>query len=299
METAVDNKSLDSSPRPKPVVLLLLGGWGIAPPSEANAIASAKTPTFLDLIKEYPVALLTTGDKNLNARYLTLGAGREITEASSQVDITLTSVLAGAGLKQLKISETERFADLTHFFNGGAEDKANGEDWKIVSSEAGNHTVKLSLALRRTTKEAIRAIESDTPADLIVVAIPILDLTAASGDFKAVKKAAADLDAKLRNILDAVASKNGVAIITAAGGNAERLRNLATDFVDKEMTDNPVPFLIVGAEFKGKTIGLADPVNDDLSLLSPAGTLADVAPTILRIMGISQPTTMTGHSLIE
>jgi len=281
------------------VVLLLLDGWGIAPASEANAIAAANTPFFSGLIKEYPVALLATGSKSLNVRYLTLGAGREIAAEDAAAAINLTAVIAAANLRQLKIAETERFAALTHFFNGRAANKYKGGDWKIISSEAGNHTVKESLALKRTVKEIIKAINSEQPADFIVAAIPYLDLAAASGDFTSVKKAVELLDKNLRNIVAAVEAKNGILIISAACGNAEKMHDMVADRPDTSMTGNPVPLVIVGRDFKGRTIGLVDPLSNDLSLLSPAGTLADLAPTILRIMGLSQPPEMTGKSLID
>jgi 2,3-bisphosphoglycerate-independent phosphoglycerate mutase len=78
----------------------------------------------------------------------------------------------------------------------------------------------------------------------------------------------------------------------------EKSRNISLDISDIGLTDSPVPLVIVGTEFKGKTIGLADPLNNDLSSLTPAGTLADVAPTILRIMNLNKPDEMTGESLV-
>lgn len=281
-----------------PAVLLLLDGWGVAPAGEANAITSVKTPTWSNLVKEYPVAVLNPGDKSLNARYLSLGTGQEFALADTKVDITLTTALASAGLKQKKISETERFAALTYFFNGGREEKALGESWQIITSEADGDINKLSLAFKKTVKELIKAINSDEPADLIVAAVPYLDLVAASGDFTNVQKAVRTIDKNLKKILTAVETKNGLLIISAAAGNAEKMLNLGTELADTEITTNPVPFLIIGPEFKGKTIGLADPVNNDLSSLAPAGTLVDVAPTILQIMGVDQPLEMSGKSLL-
>jgi len=86
-------------------------------------------------------------------------------------------------------------------------------------------------------------------------------------------------------------------LISSAHGNAEKIRDLLTDLPDKEMTDNPVPLVIVGEKFKGKVIGGHDLVDGDLSLLMPAGTLADVAPTILDIMNLP-PAEMSGRSLL-
>jgi 2,3-bisphosphoglycerate-independent phosphoglycerate mutase len=281
------------------VVLLLLDGWGIAPAGEANAFITAKTPNFLSLIKEYPVALIAPGAKSRNARYLTIGTGQELVSEDSESAVTLTSVLAAAGLIQSKISETERFAALTHYFNGQAGSKADREDWKIISSETGDKSVKPFLAFKRSVQAIIKEVESAAAPDFIVAAIPYLDLVAQSGDLAVVKKAIEAVDKYLRRIVTAIESKNGVLIISATAGNVERIRNLGVDLVDTEMTDNPVPLIIVGRDYKGKTIGLAEPLDNDLSVLAPAGTLADLAPTILRIIGLDQPPEMTGKSLLD
>lgn len=289
-----------SEPGPKrPVLLLLLGGWGVAPAGEANFIRSAKIANWLELVKEYPVALLETGAKTINARYLTLGTGQDISDENLAPTFSLTKTLADAGYRQLKIAETERFAALTHFFNAHEENKVRGEDWTIVSSENRDRTVKLSLALKRMVKEISSALEKEESYDFIVAAISTVDLAAATGDLTAVKKAVEALDKNLKVIVDKVLDKNGVLVISAESGNAEKMLLPGTDVVDPDITANPVPLLIVGEEFKGRTIGLADPLNNDLSLLVPVGTLADVAPTILNIMNLSQPPEMSGRSLID
>ncbi|MFA6994981.1 MAG: hypothetical protein WC249_01050 [Patescibacteria group bacterium] len=282
----------------RPVVLLLIDGWGVTPANEFNATTLAKTPVFLNLIKEYPVALLSPGVGSWNARYLTIGAGQEIVSEDTEPAVTLTAVLAAAKLKQIKISETERFAALTYFFNGRAEQKMPGEEWKIISSVGGQAAVRPSLALQRTVKEIIKTIEADEPFDFIVAAVPFLDLVAAGGDLAVVKKAVELLDKNLRPILTAVESRNGVLIISAAGGNAERMCHPGTDLVDNRKTNNPVPIIIIGSEFEGKTIGLSDPLNNDLNLLASVGTLADLAPTILQIMNLNKPIEMTGQGLL-
>jgi len=281
----------------KTVVLLLLDGWGIAPASDANAITSAKTPTFLNLIKEYPVAVLNTGDKTLNARYLSLGAGRDLMDENVEQNLTLTKIISEANLRQIKITETERLAALTHYFNGHTEDKAVGEDQIASSSELGDESKKLSLSLSRLTREVIRAIKAEK-YNLIIASIPTVDLAAAKGDFNVVKKIINSVDTNLKKIVAEVLSRKGNLIVSAACGNAEKMLNLGTELADTEITTNPVPFIIIGEEFEGKTIGLADPVDNDLSLLAPVGNLADVAPTVLKILGLEKPEEMSGVSLI-
>lgn len=283
--------------RQKPVVLLLIDGWGVAQLNEANIFSSAHLPVFSKLIKEYPVAVLQSSGKNLNLGYLNLGLGQELSDENIEPRSGLTGAIAKANLTQLKISETERFAAITHFFNGLNENKESGEDWVIVSSESNASNHKPVLALKRSFKEITSAINEDK-YDFILASWPLLDLVSATGNFDAVKKAVEILDSYLKKVLISVQNKGGVLIISATHGNVERIRNIATELIDHEITGNPVPFLIVGEEFKGKTIGLTDTLDNDLSLLEPAGTLADIAPTILKILNIEKPTEMTGNSLI-
>jgi 2,3-bisphosphoglycerate-independent phosphoglycerate mutase len=284
--------------RPRPVLLLLIDGWGVAPSGESNILSQAKTKSFLNLIKEYPVAVLTPGHKSLNARYLSLGAGSDLGDETVASDHSLSAVLAQAGLTQLKISETERFAALTHFFNGGQDEKQVGEDWKIVSSQNGQRTASPLLALKRAVKEILVAIQSDQAPDFIAASLPYLDLQARTGSLEEIKVAAETLDKNLKKIVAAVLAKGGLMFLSSTGGNAERMYHPGTGLADRELTDAPVPLVIIGQAFKGRTIGLADLLNNDLSLLAPAGTLADLAPTILQIMKLDQPVGMTGHGLL-
>lgn len=281
-----------------PVVFLLIDGWGVAPLSEANAMTSAKTPYLDSLVKEYPVALLTAKNKTINARYLSLGAGQDLNEENFVPQTNLSKVLADNNLKQIKITETERLAALTYFFNGHREGRQVNEDWKIVSSEAGDHGIKPTLALNRISREIIKALKSEQ-YNFLVAAIPTLDLVAATGDFKAVKKVVETIDVQIRKIYNQVLNQKGVLIISSACGNAESLKSMATELVDKDITNNPVPLIIVGEDYKGKTIGLIEPLNSDLSLLAPAGNLADLAPTILNIMNLAKPEEMSGASFID
>jgi len=286
------------SARPRPVVLLFLAGWGIAPAGEGNAIAASRTPGFSGLVKEYPVALLKPGAKTLNARYLSLDAGQDLADENFEPSVTLSAVLAEHDFRQIKIGETERFAALTHFFNGHRDAPATGEEWKIISS-AGRTPLKSVTALNRTVREISKAVASEAPYDLIVGIIATLDLAAQTGDWELTKQAVKRVDKNLKKISRAVLDKGGVLIVTAASGNAERTLLGGTEAADKGITDNPVPLIVVGEQFKGKTIGLADAWNNDLSLLSPAGNLADLAPTLLDILGLDKPAAMTGRSLID
>lgn len=281
-----------------PLVLLLLDGWGVAPVSEANAIASAKTPFLDDLINEYPVAVLSSYSQTLNARYLSLGTGCDLRDEEVSPLNSLAAVLAASNKKQLKITETERLAALTHFFNGRREERFYGEEWKIVSSVAGEKKPAFATVIDSLLKELAKALKEGT-ADFIVVSCPSIDLAAAHGDYGDIVKVVETIDKSLKKAVSLVAEKMGTLIISSAEGNAENARSLVTELPDKEMTMNPVPFLLIGERFRGLTIGLSEPLNGDLSLLAPAGSLRDVAPTILDIMGIEPPASMSGRSLLR
>jgi 2,3-bisphosphoglycerate-independent phosphoglycerate mutase len=99
-------------------------------------------------------------------------------------------------------------------------------------------------------------------------------------------------------VVKSVLEKDGVLMVTADHGNAETMFNMQTGMIDKEHSSNPVPFVIVGRQFEGRSVGFSDVPGGDLSLVQPQGILSDVAPTILKIMGIEKPDQMTGRSLI-
>lgn len=293
----IATENLNEPPSKETVVLLLLDGWGVAPAGEANAISLSGTPNFNQLIKDYPVALLNVKKKSLNARYLSLGAGRHLTDENIQVSSSLSAVISEAGLKQLKIAESNRLAALTYFFNGGREEKFSNEDWRIVSAREIDK-LKPDRIIEKIRRELEAALSSQD-FSFIAVAIPSLDLISQDGEVDDIKRTVEVVDKNLGRIFDVVLNNSGKLIISAACGNAEHVKNMATELDDKEMTDNPVPLIIAGTGLEGKTFGLKEPISGDLSLLAPIGGLDDLAPTILEIMDLKIPATMTGKSLID
>jgi len=296
-DTNIPSNSDDGPLRPKPVVLLLIDGWGIAPASEANAFATVDTPVFFNLTKDYPVAALDVMNLKLNDRYLVLGSGQSEVSEGYYPEHPLSKIISEAGLKQIKITESERLAALTYFFNGRHDDRATGEECRILSSDIDDYKTQGRLSVLRLVRETVKAINSEN-FDFIVTAIPTLDLAATTGDSEAINSVISALDKSFKKIVQATLDKKGAVIIAAAAGNAEKIKNLNSDMPDTDMTNNPVPLVIIEENLKGQTIGLDEPLNNDLSLLKPAGTLADLAPTILQIMKLNKPSEMTGESLI-
>jgi len=297
MEVNVEEDDQTQLSRPKPIFLLLLDGWGVASKGEANAISLAKLPNLLKLVKEYPAAAINSLKSSINSRYFSLGLGRELLEDSDNSYYDLSAIIATSGLKQLKIFDSERLAPLSYFFNGRREEKLLGEDWLTISSANEQQVFDPFLSLDRIMKASIKAVKSQA-YDFIVAACPILDTLATNGDLMGTIKAAEEIDKAVRRLTREILDLGGILLISSTHGNAEKIRDLGTDLPDKEITNNPVPVIIIGQEFKGKTIGFQDAPDGDLSLLDPDGNLIDIAPTILDFLQIENNGLMTGESLL-
>ena len=208
----------------------------------------------------------------------------------------LAKVISDAGLKQLHIAETEKYAHVTFFFNGGNEAVFPGEERQIVPSQrVASYDQKPEMSAPEITKRIVAEVQKDS-FDLIVANYANADMVGHTGDLKATKKAIEILDDQIAEVVSATLQKNGVIIITADHGNAERKFNEHTGEIMKEHTTSPVPCFVIGKQFEGKVA--RGVVKADLNLITPSGILADVAPTILKIMGIKKPKEMTGQSLI-
>lgn len=214
------------------------------------------------------------------------------------IKMPLARVISEAGLKQLHIAETEKYAHVTFFFNGGGEEPFRGEDRIVVPSpRVPSYDQKPEMSASEIADRLIKEIKNDK-YDFIVANFANADMVGHTGNKKATIKAVEMIDKCVGQIVGAVLAQNGAAILTADHGNAEELINLQTSVIDKEHSTNPVPLIIVGKEWEGKNIGGTEALGSDLSLVSPQGLLSDVAPTIIKIMGLKKPEEMTGSPLI-
>ncbi len=222
----------------------------------------------------------------------------EVAFPPEKINNTLGEVISMAGLKQLRIAETEKYAHVTYFFNGGREEKSPGEDHILVPSPAlASYDMKPEMSAPEVTKKLLEAIEADK-YDFILVNYANADMIGHTANIEAAIKAIEAVDNLVGKVVKEVLAKNGVVLITADHGNAENMFNMQTGTRDKEHTTNPVPFIVVGREYEGKSFGWQDAPSGDLSLAQPQGILSDVAPTVLKIMGLPKPPEMTGRSLI-
>ena len=193
-------------------------------------------------------------------------------------------VLAQNGLKQLRIAETEKYAHVTFFFNGGKETLfPNEERILIPSPKVATYDLKPEMSAYEVTDKLVEAINSDT-FDVIIVNYANGDMVGHTGVMEAAIQAVEAVDTCLGRVVEAVKAKDGVVFVTADHGNAERMKDETTGAPYTAHTNTPVKAVLVNAH---DVKGLKD------------GRLSDVAPTLLDIMDLPQPTEMTGHSLLE
>jgi 2,3-bisphosphoglycerate-independent phosphoglycerate mutase len=197
---------------------------------------------------------------------------------------TLGEIVSNAGMTQLRIAETEKYAHVTFFFNGGRETVFPGEERILVPSpKVATYDLQPEMSAPEVTDKVVAAIRSGR-FDVIVLNYANTDMVGHTGKLDAAMKAVETVDACLGRLAEAVEKAGGTLVITADHGNAEMMRDPDTGEPHTAHTLNPVPFVIVNPP------GAVARVED--------GRLADVAPTLLDLLGLPKPAAMTGHSLI-
>jgi len=197
----------------------------------------------------------------------------------------LGEVVSGAGLKQLRIAETEKYAHVTFFLNGGREEEFDGEERILVPSpKVATYDLQPEMSAPEVTDKLVDAIRSNK-FDLIVVNYANGDMVGHTGILEAAIKAAETLDQCLGRLEAAIKAAGGVMLVTADHGNCEQMLDPASGEPHTQHTLNMVPAFLVNPP--AGVIGLAD------------GRLSDVAPTLLQLMALDQPAEMTGASLLK
>jgi 2,3-bisphosphoglycerate-independent phosphoglycerate mutase len=196
---------------------------------------------------------------------------------------TMAEVLAEHGIRQLHMAETEKYAHVTYFFNGGREQEWGGETRILVPSprDVGTYDQKPEMSAREVARRFAEEIGNGYGFGIVNFANP--DMVGHSGVIPAVVRAVETVDACLEEVVDAVAGVGGISLITADHGNAEQLLEEDGQSPHTAHTTNPVPLIVTG---------------DDLALRS-GGELSDLVPTALDLLGVEQPPEMTGRSLVE
>ncbi len=196
----------------------------------------------------------------------------------------LGEVVSVAGRTQLRMAETEKYAHVTYFLNGGREEPYSGEDRIMVPSpKVATYDLQPEMSAPELTDKAVAAINSGK-YDLIVLNYANPDMVGHTGSLPAAIKAVETVDAGLGRIADAIRKAGGALLVTADHGNCEMMRDPQTGGPHTAHTTNPVPLLLVGARNRA---------------LVAEGRLADIAPTLLELMELPKPKEMTGASLLR
>jgi 2,3-bisphosphoglycerate-independent phosphoglycerate mutase len=223
--------------------------------------------------------------KKLALHFVTLtrymdGLEAEVAFDKQVISNTFGEVIAKNNMRQLRIAETEKYAHVTYFFNGGNEKPFKGEERCLIPSpNVATYDLKPEMSAYEVTKELIKRIEHRT-YDVIILNYANPDMVGHTGVWSAAIKAVETVDKCLGNVIDAITNHDAIALITGDHGNAEEM---ITDGIPKTAhTTDPVPFILIGR---------------DAELCE--GNISDIAPTMLDLLGIQKPCEMTGKSLLK
>jgi len=196
----------------------------------------------------------------------------------------LANVMSGLNMRNLRVAETEKYAHVTYFFNGGVEQPFPGEDRVLVPSpKVATYDLKPEMSAAGIADAVVKA-TNDSAFDVIIVNFANADMVGHSGKIEPTVKAVEVVDACLGRIEPAVRARGGAILITADHGNAELMIDPATGGPHTAHTTNPVPFIVIAENSRQFT-------------LKPDGSLRDISPTILGMLGLGEPREMTGKDL--
>ncbi len=214
-----------------------------------------------------------------------------------KVQLPLAKVYSDSGFHQLHVAETEKYAHVTFFFNGGVEQAFPNEDRALIPSPpVSSYDQKPEMSARGITDRIVRELGTGKFA-FVVANFANADMVGHTGNLPATVKAVETVDHCIGEIYEAVQAVNGLLLITADHGNAEEKINVATGFLSKEHTANPVPFIVAGTGLDPQRVDRYRSRSADLSGMTPLGLLSDVAPTLLALAGLPKPSDMTGQNL--
>ncbi|CAN5774215.1 2,3-bisphosphoglycerate-independent phosphoglycerate mutase [soil metagenome] len=247
-------------------------GHGLPNAAELDeAIPLATVPAGLHYI------CMTRYDKNFNL---------PVVIPPESMDNLLANVMADANLRNLRVAETEKYAHVTYFFNGGIEKPFPGEDRVLIPSQkVATYDLAPEMSAPGIADAVIKAV-NDTAFDVIIVNFANADMVGHSGKIEPTIRAVETVDTQLGRIYQAIKQRGASWLITADHGNAEMLIDPLTGGPHTAHTTNPVPFLLVSPD-----------QNPNHRILRPGGSLRDISPTILSILGLAQPSEMTGSNL--
>lgn len=266
------------------ILCLFVAGLGVAPQGDNNALSLAKMPNFQKYLNDYPVALLSSESDKISERYWSLATAQDASNFRIDSSLeSLPSIIAKQGKNQIKFSASEQLPELNYFFNNGQEDLYTKEERKAISSPL------LEDDLKDWSKDWFKEMSdilSSESHDFIFADFPLIIEAFKREDEKEIISSLETFDKMLPKIVDKVIADGGTMLLLSPYGQAEKIKDLNSDTCNLHPTSSLVPIMIIKEEYEHKSIGLADPIDGDLSLLAPAGSLANFAPTVLELLNI-------------
>lgn len=236
--------------------------------------------------KNLLIVTMTEYDKNIPAL---------VAFKSANVEHPLAKIISDAGLKQLHIAETEKYAHITYFLNGSREEPFEKEERILIPS---SHAPSYDQAPEMSAKEVTEALISNlNKYDFIAVNFANADMVGHTGNFYATAKALEILDSCVGMIIPKILDLNAALLITSDHGNAEEKLYKITGQKKTKHSTNPVPLYLIGKDFKSREPKPQEEIKEEYKDVK--GTLTDIAPTILELMDLKKPAAMTGISLLE
>lgn len=215
-------------------------------------------------------------------------SGAKVAFPPESVKIPLGRVISEAGFRQLRVSESEKERFVTYYFNGQLETAFDGEDRMIVPSpKVATYDLKPEMSAREITESVLSKLRDDGDYKFILVNFANPDMVGHTGNIGATAKACEVVDECLEKFASWILAYGGTMLITADHGNAEEMINTQTGQIETEHNANPVPFIAVSKDLFGN------------SQVLTSGILADIAPTVLKIMGLNVPGSMTGRNILD
>ena len=214
--------------------------------------------------------------------------GAKVAFPPENVKFPLGAIIASQGYKQLRVSESEKERFVTYYFNGQQEMAFEGEDRIIVPSpKVATYDLKPEMSALEITNNVLSKLKSGTEYKFILINFANPDMVGHTGNIGAAVKACEVVDECIGKLADMVMAYGGYMLITADHGNVEEMIDASTGSIETEHSENPVPFAVISQKTMGKSNTLT------------SGILADIAPTILKLLSINVPSNMTGRDLLE
>jgi 2,3-bisphosphoglycerate-independent phosphoglycerate mutase len=255
--------------------------------SSLTAKAGADLPKAAELDAEIPRALTPSGLHYVCMTQYDKSFTLPIVIPAESMDNLLANLMAQANLRNLRVAETEKYAHVTYFFNGGIEKPFGGEDRELVASQkVATYDLAPEMSASGIADAVVKAV-ADTAFDVIIVNFANADMVGHSGKLEPTIRAVETVDRELGRIYQAIKQRGGSLLVTADHGNAEMLIDPLTGGPHTAHTTNPVPFILVTDAPTG-TVSLRE-----------GGSLRDISPTMLALLGLGLPHQMTGGDLVE